>query len=108
MRNDEQIVEKAFDDWRNYYYKLDGPDWSNSGDVLEWGARQYLRRLLDVYPCNWCNEWFDTEKELCEHLKEHGYKIVEHEWNQGYSDYGKVYYIPKSDSSEQKMIKEER
>lgn len=88
MKTDKEIVAEARKDWANYYYKVTSYDETNRGDVLEWGAREYVRNLLGLYSCEVCTDWFETEDELCEHLKlKHNYDIIEG----SYSHYGEYY-----------------
>ena len=91
MKTEKEVFDKAWNDWKKYYYRINSYDRTNSGDMTTWGAREYLRRLLGLYSCHWCGEYFDNEDDLCICLKSHGVEIKEGN-SSYYSEYANVYY----------------
>ena len=87
------IEKKVREDWERYYYKVSEPDESNMGDVATWAIREYLRKLLGYYSCNFCYVYFESEDDLCSHLNEkHKTRIINDERHSGYCEYSNSYY----------------
>ena len=98
MRNNEEILKLLIEDWETYYSKQISFDESNHGDSFVKGARDYIIGLLGVHHCEVCGAWFDTFRELYEHVKEKHPRYIfterEEEYCWGFDDWYNVFFIP--------------